>query len=125
MACEVLFTPLSTPRVDAGQTLVLSGSRAISIGSNGIGSILLGPGAYRVSFQGIPRNIDSIQIVTPDDALEYSLTSLISSGVVPQPQPLFNLMGFAVDGDGDLIPDAGLIPGGMFTIDADTDLIPA
>lgn len=123
-ACEVLFIPLSTPRVDGGTMLTLSGSRSVVIGASGIGSIILEPGSYSVRFLGIPKNLDAIEIVVPGDELSYYLTALISAGVACQPQPLFNLMGFAIDVDGDLVPSPDLIPGGQFALDADDDLVP-
>ena len=123
LACEVVFTPLSTPNVQVAH-LIASKSASVNIGTSGIGSIVLTPGSYQVRIFGIKHNVDLIQITVPNDALTYSLVSLISEGITPAPQPLFNLMGFAVDADGDLVPDAGLIPGGQFTIDADSDLIP-
>lgn len=123
VACGVLFIPQSTPAVD-GPSVILSGSRSALTGSDGTASITLEAGSYSVCFQGIPQNYDALSIVVPDDDLEYPLIALISSGVAPLPQPLFNLMGFAVDADGDLVPDGGLIPGGQFELDNDGDLIP-
>ena len=107
-----------------GSSLVLSESCVVKTDSDGYAEVEVKAGDYEVQYV-TERRCESVRIVVPDDSLEYSLVSLISEGITPAPQPLFNLMGFAVDADGDLVPDAGLIPGGQFTIDADSDLIPA
>ena len=124
VACEVLFSPQNTPRVE-GLNLVLTSSKSVQTGSDGVASISLEAGEYTVRFLGLPLNQDTLTIAVPDDALTYSMIGLISSGVSPQPQPLFNLMGFSINVDGDLVPDGDLIPGGQFTLNEYGDLVPA
>ena len=85
VASQVLFTPEETPFIN-GTALVVSGAQSIQTAANGIGSAVLQPGRYVVSFPGLSGNTDSLTIGVPNDGNTYNLTSLINSGTaIPSP----------------------------------------
>lgn len=80
-ACKVIFTPQNGYWVD-GHFIVLPMPRHVRTNSDGLATIILFPGSYLLTFEGLGNDgAAGIPVSIPDDNLTYDLSDWI--GIPP------------------------------------------